>query len=242
MVSPYAGRRCGLTRLTLVVAVALSAACARGEPARRLPADGGAPLLYVALGDSTAEGIGATSPSTTYVAQIHRRLRSLYPGTRVVNLAKGGATSADVVADQLERAVKLDPQLVTISIGPNDITTRVPVAEYERNVDAIFARLAAETRAVVVANLLPDLAVTPRFRAHEAKPTVARLTVEFNEALARQGRRHGVELVDLYGPSQAEVPARPELISRDGYHPSDAGYARWAELVWAGVERRLGRP
>ena len=51
-----------------------------------------------------------------------------------------------------------------------------------------------------------------------------------------------VELVDLYGPSQAEVPARPELISRDGYHPSDAGYARWAELVWAGVERRLGRP
>jgi lysophospholipase L1-like esterase len=28
-------------------------------------------------------------------------------------------------------------------------------------------------------------------------------------------------------------------MSVDGYHPSDAGYARWAELVWAGVEARI---
>jgi lysophospholipase L1-like esterase len=218
---------------------ALGAACARGEPARRLPGASSAPLLYVALGDSTVEGIGATSSSTTYVAQIHQRLKAVYPAARVANLGAGGATSADVVARQLERAVKLDPQLITLSIGPNDITTRVPVGTYERNLAAIFGRLTTETRAVVVANLLPDLAVTPRFRAHEAKPTVARLTVEFNEALARQGRRHGVELVDLYAPSRVEVPAQPELISRDGYHPSDAGYARWAELMWTGVERRL---
>ena len=46
-------------------------------------------------------------------------------------------------------------------------------------------------------------------------------------------------LVDLYGPSREEVPQHPELISLDGYHPSDAGYARWAELVWAEVERRI---
>ena len=45
--------------------------------------------------------------------------------------------------------------------------------------------------------------------------------------------------VDLYGPSRDEVPRRPELIAADRYHPSDAGYARWAELMWAGVEARL---
>ena len=49
------------------------------------------------------------------------------------------------------------------------------------------------------------------------------------------------EIVDLYGPSRDEVPRRPELIAGDGYHPSDAGYARWAELMWTGVQRRLGR-
>ena len=226
-----------------LVAAALAGGCAgdRGEPARRLPGNTAAPIVYVALGDSTVEGVGATSAATTYVGQLHRRLRAVYPGAQLVNLGVGGATSADVVADQVERAVALAPQLVTLSIGPNDITTGVPVGIYERNVEAILGRLAAGTDAVIVANLLPDLAVTPRFRAHEARPKVARLTVEFNEALARQGRRHGVELVDLHGPSRVEVPAQPELMSRDGYHPSDAGYARWAELMWVGVERRLAR-
>ena len=242
MVPPHAGRRCALSALAFLTAAGLVGGCAggRGE-ARRLPGDAGAALLYVALGDSTVEGIGATSSATTYVGQLHRRLRVIYADAQVVNLGAGGATSDDVVARQLERAVALDPQLVTLSIGPNDITTQVSVAEYERNVAKILERLVSGTTAVVVVNLLPDLVVTPRFRHHEAKPVIARLTVAFNEALERQGRRYGVELVDLYRPSRAEVPAQPELMSRDGYHPSDAGYARWAELMWAGIERHLAR-
>jgi acyl-CoA thioesterase-1 len=242
VVPPDPGRRRALSALALAAAAVLGG-CAggRGDAARRLPDDTTAPLRYVALGDSTVAGVGATSPATTYVGQLHRRLRTVYPNARLDNLGVGGATSGDVVARQLERAVALAPQLVTLSIGPNDITTHVPPADYERNVAAIFDRLTRATSAVVVANLLPDLAVTPRFRAHEAKPVVARLTVEFNDALARQARLRGVELVDLYGPSRVEVPAQPELMSRDGYHPSDAGYARWAELMWVGVERRLAR-
>jgi lysophospholipase L1-like esterase len=146
-----------------------------------------------------------------------------------------------VVAGQLEPAIALAPHLVTLSIGPNDITGRVSVREYERHVATIFTRLQKETGAVVVVNLLPDLAVTPRFRNDAARETVGRLSIEFNEALARRAREHGVEVVDLYGPSRAEVMARPELVASDGYHPSDLGYARWAELLWAGIDRRIPR-
>jgi lysophospholipase L1-like esterase len=223
------------------VAGLLLAACAggRGERARTLPRDQGAPVLYVALGDSTVEGIGATSPGATYVARLHARLRAVYPQAEAVNLGVGGATSADVVDGQLEHALLLQPHLVTLSIGPNDITGGVAVQDYERNVDRIFRRLSEETRAVVVANLLPDLAVTPRFRGRQAAPAVGGLTVRFNEALARVAGLHGVEVVDLYEPSRAEIPRRPELVAADGYHPSDLGYARWAELLWTGVERRI---
>jgi lysophospholipase L1-like esterase len=65
--------------------------------------------------------------------------------------------------------------------------------------------------------------------------------VEFNRALARVARRHGAEVVDLYTLSRREVPGRPELIVGDGYHPSDAGYARWAEAMWQGLGGRIGR-
>jgi len=113
------------------------------------------------------------------------------------------------------------------------------VAAYEKNLDTLLGRLRHETAAVVVVNLIPDLAVTPRFSQSRARDAVGRQTVVFNEALERTARAHGAELVDLYAASQRELPQKPELIWSDGYHPSDAGYARWAELVWKGVEARI---
>ena len=229
-----------------LLAVLVTTACTTGrletgrpENVRALPADRSAAVLYVALGDSTVEGVGATSPGRNFVSRLHERLRARYPNARVVNLGAGGATSADVLLRQLDRAIGLRPHLVTLSIGPNDITTRVPVATYEKNLETILGRLRYETTAVAVVNLIPDLAVTPRFSRSRLREAVGRQTIVFNEALERKGRAHGAELVNLYAASQREVPLQPELISADGYHPSDAGYARWAELVWTGVEARI---
>jgi acyl-CoA thioesterase-1 len=204
-----------------------------------LPRDRSAPVLYVALGDSTVEGIGASQPSTNYVSRVHARLRAVYPRAGVVNLGAGGATSIDVLDHQLERAVLLRPLLVTLSVGPNDITGHVPLAEYERHVDAILRRLARETNAAIVVNLLPDLAITPRFRDQETAAAIGALTAQFNDVLGRLALRHGAEVVDLFRPSRAELPGHPELLAADGYHPSDRGYERWAALVWVGVERRI---
>jgi lysophospholipase L1-like esterase len=223
----------------LSIAIML-AGCALGrDAARALPEDRAAPLVYVALGDSTVEGVGASRTELNYVSRLHASLRTVYPNARLVNLGVAGATSADVIASPLERALALHPDLVTLSIGPNDITGRVPVETFERNLDTILGRLARETRAVIVLNLLPDLAVTPRFARSRARDAVGRQTVAFNEALTRRARAYGVEPVDLYAPSRDEVPRRPELVWSDGYHPSDAGYARWAELLWKGVEARI---
>ena len=232
---PRGGRRLVVTRLALalVAVAALIAGCAGNENdrVRRLPRDKNAPLLYVALGDSTVEGIGASRPGAEYVARVHAKLRTIYPRAGVVNLGVGGATSQDVITDQLERAILLRPRLVTLSVGPNDITGRVPVAAYEHNVETIIGRLTRESAAVIVVNLLPDLAITPRFRGQESTVEIGRLTVQFNDVLARVARSHDAEIVDLFRPSRAEVPTHPELIAADGYHPSDRGYERWAELV-----------
>jgi len=204
-----------------------------------LPERRDAPIVYVALGDSTVEGEGASRQDASYVGRLHARLRSIYPAARMVNLGIGGATSTDVAIAQVRRAVAAGPDLVTLSVGPNDITRRVPVERFEQRIGEILGTLQRETTAVVVVNLLPDLAVTPRFRSTEAREVVGRQAVLFNEALRRQAVAHGAEVVDLYTASQKEVPERPELVSADGYHPSDAGYQRWAELMWEGVRARI---
>lgn len=227
--------------LAIVAMLVLTAgAWARAAGMRMLPADPGAEVVYVALGDSTVEGVGASTARNNYVGRLDARLRDRYPRARTVNLGVAGATSLDVLDAQLARAIAFQPHLVTLSIGPNDITTRVPPATYARNLDTILARLARETSAVIVVNLLPDLAITPRFRNRDSAPVVGRLSVEFNNIVARTAKRHGALVVDLYRASRREVPGHPELLSADGYHPSDLGYARWAELMWDAVRTRIG--
>lgn len=203
-----------------------------------LPADRSAEVRYVALGDSTVQGIGATGPERHYVGRLHARLRTVYPRAELANLGVGGATAADVLAAQLPRAVGLQPHLVTLSIGPNDITQGRAVDSYEADVADILRTLSEETRATVVVNLLPDLALAPLFGPDE-KVVVSQVTLAFNEVLWRLGRRYEVELVDLYRASREEVPNHLELVSSDSYHPSDAGYARWAEHMWPAIERRI---
>jgi acyl-CoA thioesterase I len=226
----------------LVVLASLLVACApRPDATRGLPAERGADVRYVALGDSTVEGVGASRRELNYVSRIHARLQERYPAARMRNLGVSGATSADVRAGQLGPAVELRPNLVTLSVGPNDITRGVSAQEYARNIQSILESLTGQTPAMIVVNLLPDLAVTQRFRGGQNEQRVARLSVEFNEALRRAAETYGAEVVDLYAASRDEVPRRPELLSSDGYHPSDAGYARWAELMWQGIEKRMNR-
>jgi lysophospholipase L1-like esterase len=107
------------------------------DQVRMLPRDRDVAVLYVALGDSTVAGLGASSPQTNYVSRLYARLREVYPRAQVTNLGVSGATSADVVRDQLPRTVALQPHLVTLSIGPNDITQGKDVEQYERNVEMI---------------------------------------------------------------------------------------------------------
>lgn len=228
--------------LVALSAVLLATACSstRVDGVRMLPAERSAEVIYVALGDSTVEGIGASSAAANYVGRLGARLRNRYPRARTVNLGVAGATSYDVLEVQIGDAIALRPHLVTLSIGPNDITAKVPVETYAENLEAILGRLARETDAVIVVNLLPDLAVTPRFRNRSTAPLLARLSADFNDVVARTAKRHGAVVVDVYTASRREVPGHPELLAADGYHPSDLGYARWAELMWDAVRTRLG--
>ena len=212
-----------------------------GSATRELPRDATYPVMYVALGDSTVHGEGATNRATNYVSRLGQRLRLVYSAARLLNLGVNGATAADVALSQLPRLVALRPDLVTLSVGPNDITRKRTAQQYERDIETILQTLSDRTRAVVVVNLIPDLTVTPRFKGHDKEAAVGQMVLRFNEVLRRQAGAHGVEVVDLYEPSQREVPRHPELISVDGYHPSDYGYARWAALMWQGIAARIPR-
>ena len=69
-------------------------------------------IVYVALGDSTGAGVGAREGG--YVARLFKRIEERRPGSTLSNLCVSGATTADLVRDQLELGVALNPDLVTV--------------------------------------------------------------------------------------------------------------------------------
>ena len=110
--------------------------------------------LWVALGDSTAQGIGATSPDEGYVGQLRRRLEAHDRRPwRVLNLSRSGARIRELLTDRLARLAALSetPGLVTCAAGANDLAWRPG----ERRVLGEAERLRRELPAGTVVATLP---------------------------------------------------------------------------------------
>ncbi|MCU0491289.1 MAG: SGNH/GDSL hydrolase family protein [Chloroflexaceae bacterium] len=208
---------------------------------RFLPADATAAFTYVALGNSVVYGTGASSRSRGYVPLLHHQLQTVYPHARLHNLGSNGATAEQVLTQQLAQAVALRPHLVTLSVGPNDLTQARPLYAYTHDLEDIFERLTSQTEAVVVASTLPDITRTPLVAGLDSltRQLIGDQVQRFNGALYAVAGQHDVEVVDVYEPSRQMAKGDTSLTAADGYHPSDDGYAHWAELMWRGIERRL---
>jgi acyl-CoA thioesterase I len=186
----------------------------------------------VALGDSTAVGVGAARGGG-YPDQLASRLRREGLSVGLTNLGVSGARTADVAQGQLKRAVAAQPTLVTLGIGVNDLWRGTSLESFAEDLERIARRL-KQTGAPVVVSNLPDLALAPVARLVPSSLYEGRIE-PFNEQLAELCRRHGLYLVDLYGASRAYIPAHPEFFSGDGFHPSEAGYTQWAEFLYPTV-------
>ena len=114
---------------------------------------------YVALGDSTGVGIGA-SLDGGYPERLYRRLKQTPVRPGILNLAQSGATSADLLRGPVQKAAAAKPALVTLGIGTNDLWRLVPVETFDANLRQIAQQLEHSGARVVVSNLI-DLCLAP---------------------------------------------------------------------------------
>lgn len=185
------------------------------ERANRDARSGGAGPLWVALGDSTAQGVGAPAPELGYVGQLLPRLRAATGEPwRLVNLSRSGARLADVVAEQLPRLAALEPApaLVTCAAGANDLL-RTPPPVLRAAVRALIARLPP---GAVIATLPQGL------RERRARAVNALIRAEAPAA--------GLRVADVW--AHTGPPWRGRFAS-DWFHPNEVGYAAWADAFAA---------
>lgn len=186
-------------------------------------------FFYLAIGDSTAQGIGASAPGRSYVGQLADRIEAeLGTPIRVTNLGVSGATTALCLRDQMPKALPLiaqNPDLITLDIGANDIAMWDPVL-FHRNISRILDPL---PRSTVVGEL-------PCFHLRHNDRKVA----QANGILHAIAADRGFTVVPLHDATE-ERGLRGILteFAQDAFHPNDRGYQVWADTFWPTVSERI---
>lgn len=239
------GGRMGQTRrarqlLLSVVLMMLLVACGHNAHEGTVTVTGemkAGPIIYVALGDSTGAGVGAVEGG--YVVRLYERLLQHRPGSELTNVCVSGATTEDVLRGQLDQGVAKNPQLVTLGIGINDVGRGVPLDRFAANYDRILSTLKEKTQAQIVVANIPDVSSAPVVPS-SLRSQYHRQIQTFNQRLQEIANRHGVTVFDIYSVTARDLPTHPEYFSRDGFHPSDAGYELWATEMWPTMARVIG--
>lgn len=179
------------------------------EARRALETDG---PLWVALGDSTAQGIGASAYDQGYVGQLRRLLEARdRRAWRVINLSVTGARVRDVLDLQVPRLDALDarPDLVTCAVGANDML-RPGVRRVLAVMSALIERLPAGSL----------LATLPQGVGRRRPAAI-------NELIASEASRRGLVIVDLWSHTGPPWDGR---LAADRFHPNDVGYRAWTAV------------
>ena len=208
--------------------VAAATACGQGDAIGPSAVQEGARVRFVALGDSYTIGTSVEA-AERWPNQLVERIAHL---ELVGNPAVNGYTSADLIADELPRLDDLDPELVSVLIGVNDVVQGVPDSQYAANMavilDDLLARL-PEDRIVCVAT--PDYTRTPRGGDYGDPAEQSDGIVRFNAILREACEQRGIAFVpDIFEISQ-EVTGDTSLVADDELHPSGAQYERWVDAI-----------
>ena len=189
----------------------------------------GEPLTLAVLGDSSVAGVGADRAEDTICYGVASQLADRYRVT-LHALGVSGARLADVVGRQLPQLAELNPDVVLICVGTNDITHGTPRREMRRSLRALADGLAeVAPGAAVVVSGLPAADTAPAF----AQPLRALLGLRaalFTRMYQRELTHDGITVFDVAPAVRAAFKKRPEMFSPDLFHPSSRGYSYLGEV------------
>jgi lysophospholipase L1-like esterase len=173
--------------------------------------------LWVVLGDSMSQGIGASRYDCGWVSQLEVLLEQAGSLYRVFNLSVYGARVDDVLTRQLPtlRALDVEPDLVTVLIGSNDIVSRKHRRDLLGNYRELLRRLPPGS---VVASPFGNFG----------------LGKQINALVAEEAADRGLKV--LHHRDDESLASWKGKLAEDHFHPNDLGYSGLAEAFFKTIQ------
>ncbi len=193
----------------------------------KLPAPAAGENRVVFMGDSITEGWHFDGPEGSFA------------GKPYINRGISGQTSPQMVLRFRQDVIELQPKVVVILAGTNDIagnTGPMTLEQTEDNLASMADLATANHIRVVLCSVLPayDFGWHPGL---EPAPKIVALNAWIKSYAAEKGYVY----VDYHSAMKDQRDGLPANLSKDGVHPLPAGYAVMAPLVEAGIKSALAQ-
>lgn len=186
----------------------------------------GPALRYIAAGDSTSVGVGASTVENTYTYRLAEELSKTHSVT-YKNVGVSGAKTSDLLDNQISPIINFNPDIITISIGANDVT-------HLQNNDGIFERftkiidqLTKNTKATIY---ITNIAIVDRapLMPFPIQRIFSSKIIKLNpRLLALETER--VKFIDIHEFGWDQYKDINVTFATDKFHPSDEGYNNWTK-------------
>jgi len=186
---------------------------------------------YVALGDSFTEGIGDPEPTVPggHRGWADRVAEVLSQGTEdfaYANLAVRGKLIQQIIDEQIEPALALRPDLITISAGGNDvIRPRTDPDEIAARFEYAIERLSRNHATIVIFTGV-DVGFSPVFRGIRGKVAI------YNENLRTIAKKYDCVVADQWALTEVQDQ---RMWSPDRLHLNSLGHHTVARMVLAAL-------
>jgi lysophospholipase L1-like esterase len=189
----------------------------------------GRPLDILAIGSSSTEGIGASSPANAYPARLEDELSKQGVHVEVKNAGIGGELAAKTLLRLKSALTSGWAQLVIWQVGTNDAIVGVNEALFRATVESGVA--AARAAGV------PLVLIDPQFTATSQDAARYERYVAIVDGVGAEAR---VPVLSRYAMMKRwaakSADAVGALLSRDGLHMNDLGYRCLAHSLAAAID------
>lgn len=165
-------------------------------------------------------------------------LSDSFPGKPYINRGISGQTTPQILLRFRQDVIALNPKVVVILAGTNDIaenTGPTTLEAIEDNLTSMVELAQKNGVRVILSSVLPAARYPWRPEIQPAEKIQA-----LNRWLKAYAARSGIEFLDYYGAMADPKSGLPAELSEDGVHPNPAGYAIMARLAGKAISKTIG--
>jgi lysophospholipase L1-like esterase len=168
-------------------------------------------------------------------------LNQYFPDKHYINRGISGQTTSQMLLRFRQDVINLDPDVVVILAGTNDIagnTGPISIEDIEGNITSMAELARAHDIALVLSSVTPVNNYTPasqRFFADRPPSEILRL----NEWMKAYCASTNCYYLDYFNAMVDGSGLMKRALTEDGLHPNDAGYKIMAPLAQSAIDKRM---